>query len=156
MAGGGRRPGAGRPKGGVSELSRILQEGGVDGLAAIGAERGHEGTREELAQKAVAEIVQDWGRSGRADELLKFFGSLTASTGNFSGEGESLLLVAMKKAPGLLPDTDMSLMQGEYSVEQEKTGTTASRATDSKSLSRQTRPFFHPELPFNQEPNRVD
>ena len=115
MAGGGARPGAGRPKGGISELSRILQEGGVDGLAALGAEKGIEGSREERARGAVGLIVRDMCKAGRGDDVLRFLATLTAQKAKAEGQaGGSVLIMALKDRPDLLPDgTGAALVEGE-------------------------------------------
>ena len=56
MASGGKRAGAGRNAGGVSELTRVLRTAGLEALADLGDESGAEGSREQQAVVAAKSI----------------------------------------------------------------------------------------------------
>ena len=144
MARGGNRSGAGRPHGGISELSRILQDGGVDGLAALGAEKGIEGDREARAQGAVSLIVQDMARAGRGDDVIRFLAALTASKAKAEDTGGgSLLLEALRKQPNLLPNgTITPPIDGEYTEIPIKSTHNNQVAADLKSAASVIDPYF--------------
>ncbi|PKM43234.1 MAG: hypothetical protein CVV05_15420 [Gammaproteobacteria bacterium HGW-Gammaproteobacteria-1] len=104
MAGGGRRAGAGRPEGGISQARRLLVAALNRGLAIAGREKGLKGSEEEVATESAAQIAADMIRSGRGDEVLKLY-AVAAPKGDEDGGqkgGRSALLDALTRLPGAI------------------------------------------------------
>jgi len=82
---GGARPGAGAPRGGISETRRRLVNAIEQGLELAGRSKGMEGTREQVAEQAAAAIVSDMILAGQGDDVLKIWA--TVAPKNDDGEG---------------------------------------------------------------------
>ena len=146
MASGGKRAGAGRNPGGVSELTRVLRTAGFEALADLGDESGAAGSREEQAVAAAKGILKDMVKSGRGDDVLKFLADISPK-GSADAGGGSVLLMAMQSAPGLLPaDTGMSLIEVAGKRESSVALDSSQRAADSKSAAVAEEPFFGRQL----------
>jgi len=104
MAGGGRRPGAGRPTGGISQVRRILNDAIVKGMENAGREKGFQGDPEDVAMQTAAAIISDMILAGRGDEVLKV-AVLAApkldADGDLGNGKDSPVLSALRRLPGL-------------------------------------------------------
>lgn len=104
MAGhGGARPGAGAPKGGISQARRLLVRGLQRGLAHAGRVKyGIAGDEEEAAMQSVAMIASDMVLAGQGRDVLAIWAQ-AAPKGDEGDEGgkKSVLLAALESLPGL-------------------------------------------------------
>ena len=147
MASGGKRAGAGRNPGGLSELTRVLRTAGLEALADLGEENGADGSREEQAVAAAKGILKDMVKAGRGDDVLKFLADISPKGHQAEGGGGSVLLMAMQSAPGLLPsDTGASLLGVTLEQEQSMARCASERAADLKSVARIEEPIFGRQL----------
>lgn len=135
MAGGGRRAGAGRPEGGISQARRLLVAALNRGLAIAGREKGLTGSDEDVATESAAQIAADLIRSGRGDEVLKLY-AIAAPKADEDGVGKgarSPLLEALERLPGALDVPQASREAGDsHQIGDDSTGY-AARATDTQS-----------------------
>lgn len=135
MAGGGRRAGAGRPEGGISQARRLLVSALNRGLAIAGREKGLKGDDEEVATEAAAQIAADLIRAGRGDEVLKLY-AVAAPKGDEDGGGKgarSPLLEALERLPGALDAPQASASTDRHAQSGDISTTYDYRATDTQS-----------------------
>lgn len=85
---GGRRPGAGRPPGGISEARRLIERALRAGMAQAMRDRGSAGDDDELAVAAAADVVRGMMLGGQGDRVLTIWASLAPKEAPGSG-GES-------------------------------------------------------------------
>ena len=106
---GGARSGAGRPKGGVSQLRRIMQSAITKGLADAGRSKYGDLMPEDDREAAVitgSMIVQDMISAGKGDDVLKLAAAIQSKETGEEG-GESTLESALKRLPTASRDTFM-------------------------------------------------
>lgn len=105
---GGARPGAGRPKGGISDARRLLLAGLERGLARAADEQGltPAGTDQaERATAAIAAIAYDLIRAGRGDEVVKIY-ALSATKLPADEAPRSPLAAALARLPGMCAEVE--------------------------------------------------
>lgn len=147
MAGhGGYRPGAGAPKGGVSETRRILVRGIRAGEVLAGRAYGLTGSDEDVAVKTVANIVADMIKSGNGADVLKLQAVVEtrAVDDSASGGGSSLLgALGRMPAPGAVPAQSQQDIQQDVGLDY--SDTYGAGATDAQSVALSKQPFFSPQ-----------
>lgn len=147
MAGhGGARPGAGAPRGGISQARRLLLRGLQRGLAHAGRAKGLEGDDEEVATESVAMIASDLVLAGQGRDVLAIWAQ-AAPKGDEGEEGgkKSPLLRALERMPGLgsVPNpSQLARPVGENTAESKENAVTP---TDPASVTCQGQPFFSPQ-----------
>ncbi len=161
---GGARPGAGGPRGGISQLRRTLNAAIVDGLALAGREKGLVGDRELVARQAAAHIVSDMILAGRGEEVLKLGAVVAPKMPDRGGDGgldddESPVLAALSRMPGMLRVQEQSRDHEEDAEIPASTRISTPGTSDCTSDGARNwvphaadrergRPFFAPQLPL--------
>lgn len=105
---GGARPGAGRPKGGISDARRLLLAGLERGLARAADEQGLTqagADQAERATAAIAAIAYDLIRAGRGDEVVKIY-ALSATKLPSDEAPRSPLAAALARLPGMCAEVE--------------------------------------------------
>ena len=161
---GGARSGAGRPKGGVSQLRRIMQAAITKGLADAGREKYGDLMPEDDREAAVVTgsmIVQDMINAGKGDDVLKL-AAVIQSKDTGESDGESTLEAALKRLPTASRDTFMSSGEGEQGQKTTQSGSYGESATDTESGAHVFTPdggsFFSPQqaLLMHSEPTTAN
>lgn len=148
---GGARPGAGRPKEGISQLRRVLNCAIVDGLERAGREKGLTGSAEEVARQSAARIVSDMILAGQGADVLKLAVLAAPKVGeNGDGnDGESPVLRALQRMPGMVVVPERSSQKTTQAQIDVESVTYEVSATDYKSDARPNdappQPFFAPQ-----------
>ncbi len=147
MAGhGGARPGAGAPKGGISQARRLLLRGLQRGLAHAGRAKGLEGDEEEVATQSVAMIASDMVLAGQGRDVL----AIWAQAAPKGDEGDpdakkSPLLRALERMPGLGSVPDSSQPAIAPAQNRAESTENAQAPTDPASVTLPDQPFFSPQ-----------
>lgn len=149
MAGhGGSRPGAGAPRGGISETKRLLLRGLKRGLTYAGRDKGLTGSDEEVAVDAVAHITRDLILSGSGRDVLAILAQCTPKGEEGDPNNESPLLKALNRMPGassVPPSSRLPVIPDKDSAE---TAEESHPATDPQSVAPPGSPFFAPQFPL--------
>lgn len=157
---GGARPGAGGPRGGISELRRTLNHAIVDGLAMAGERAGIEGDRATQAREAAARIVSDMILAGRGEEVLKLAAVIAPKVGEDKAPGDdSPVLAALKRMPGMVPGHNQATYSSEPDESAAPSMACGTRTTDCQSDGageapkpghqvQSAVPYFAPQLPL--------
>ncbi len=157
MAGhGGLRPGAGAPRGGISETRRLLVNGIKRGLAQAGRAKGLTGSDDDVAVESVARIASDLILSGQGRDVLAIFAQVAAK-GDEPGAGDpkSPLQQALARMPGLQNGTGVSLAGLAHAEKPADSRENDERHTDHALVTRSDQPFFCPQqtlIPPHLEP----
>ena len=111
MAGhGGLRAGAGKPRSELTKLAARLIDAFPAGYEIAGKKKGLTGEAEAIQREVVANILADEILAGRGINVVRLevdlMGKLNGK--DDKGKGGSLLMDALSKCPGLLPDTGTS------------------------------------------------
>ena len=106
---GGARPGAGRPKGGVSDARRLLLAGLQRALAEAATDAGlvaASASEEDRATAGIADIARGLIAAGRGDEVVKLYALSVTKTGagDDAQGGKSPFLAALARLPGMLAE----------------------------------------------------
>ena len=146
MGHGGARPGAGAPKGGISQARRLLLRGLQRGLANVGRANGFEGDEEELATQSVAMIASDMVLAGQGRDVLAIWAQ-AAPKGDEGDEGgkKSPLLRALERMPGLGSVLDSSQPALAPAQNSEESDENDKRPTDPASVTQLHQPVFCPQ-----------
>ncbi|WP_448215291.1 hypothetical protein [Endozoicomonas sp. 2B-B] len=160
MAGhGGARAGAGRHKGGVSQLNQIMRAAITKGLAHAGREKYGEvvtGDDQEAAAITGAMIISDMIHSGQGADVLKLAAVIQTKDTGSDSQG-STLEDSLKRLPALSRDTFMP-SEGD-DTEQKPTITTNynQSPTDTESevpvLAPESGTFFAPQQSLLMDAN---
>jgi len=157
MAGhGGSRPGAGGPRGGISETRRLLVAGIKCGLVHAGRAKGLTGTDDEVSIESVARIASDLIMAGQGRDVLAILAQASPK-GDEAGAGdtESPLQLAMARMPGLQNGTGVSRAVIEHDGKPAESQENEQRPTDNVSVTHGQQPFFSPQhtlIPPHLEP----
>lgn len=146
MGHGGARPGAGAPKGGISQARRLLLRGLQRGLAQVGRGKGFEGDEEELATQSVAMIASDMVLAGQGRDVLAIWAQ-AAPKGDEGDETskKSPLLRALERMPGLGAVPDSSQLASVPAQNSAESADTQTSPTDPASVTQLHQPVFCPQ-----------
>lgn len=145
---GGARSGAGAPKGGVSQLRRIMSTAINQGLERAGRSKGLTGTGEEVAQAAASHIISDMIIAGNGADVLKLAAAVDHNKGADNTGESSAVLAALKAKPGRRIGI-LSAQEQYQQVENETISSTYDERTiDIESTAQENSSFFNPEQPF--------
>ena len=113
MQNGGYRPGAGRPKGGISQTRRLLQSAITKGLAHAGRtkypDRVSTTDLEAAAVDTAAMIVSDMIQAGQGHEVIKVWAQVaTKETDGQNSQSKNILADALSRLPSPSHVADMS------------------------------------------------
>jgi len=101
MARGGARPGAGRPKGGISRMRLMLEEAALRGMAEHYYQQHPKDrkkvSQEEAATRAAADVVTQMMEDGKGFEVIKY--SAYIATHSEDRKPEISLAEALAKLP---------------------------------------------------------
>jgi len=149
MAGGGARPGAGRPVGGISQARRLILRGLQRGLASAMRAKGARGEdEEELAVEAVAHIASDLILAGQGRDVLAIYAQAAPKNNDYDdapGGHKSPLVRALERLPGMVTGPESARAA---SGEQENSvipAIQAQGATHPQSVAPPGQPFFTPQ-----------
>ena len=151
---GGSRPGAGRPKGGVSDTRRLIQTAITKGLAHAGRAK-YPGIVscvdvEQDATDTAAMIVSDMIQAGRGNEVLKIWSQVALKDGERqAGESNSILANALARLPVRNHDADMTQTNKPERTSIDIKGLEDMGATDTKSNGTPNTSFFAPQASLN-------
>ncbi len=150
MAGGGARPGAGRPQGGISQARRLiirgLQRGLADAMRAKGV--GANIDEEELAVMAVAHIASDMILVGQGRDVLAIYAQAAPKSddGNDDPGGQKSPLVrALERLPGMVPGPESSRAVIDEAENAIIPAIQARGTTHPQSVAPSGQPFFIPQ-----------
>lgn len=147
MAGhGGARPGAGAPKGGISQARRLLMRGLQRGLAHAGRAKGLIGDEEEVATQSVAMIASDMVLAGQGRDVLAIWAQ-AAPKGDEGDEGgkKSVLLAALESLPGLGSVQNPSQLPRKPAENAAESKKNEPLPTYPAFVTRSDQPFFSPQ-----------
>ncbi len=159
MAGhGGARLGAGRPLRELSRLAVRLIEAFPQGYEIAGRKKGMKGSGEDVQREVIANILADEILAGRGINVVRlevdFMGKI-AGKDDPAKSGQSPLMDALSRCPGLLPVTKPPLPGADADIESSAERDTNERTRHSKcdvpengGVSGLRLPFFAPQLPL--------
>ena len=150
MAGGGYRPGAGRPVGGMSQARRLIIRGLQRGLASAMVAKGADprADEEELAVEAVAHIASDLILAGQGRDVLAIYAQAAPKGDDYDGEEggrKSPLVRALERLPGMVPGPQSSLSGPVEASDMAIPEVRALGATHPQSVAPPGQPFFNPQ-----------
>jgi len=148
MAGGGARPGAGRPQGGISQARRLIIRGLQRGLASAMRAKGIEGEEEELAVEAVARIASDLILAGQGRDVLAIYAQAAPKSDDGElepGGHKSPLVRALERLPGMVPGPESSRAALDEKENAVIPAIQAQGATHPQSVVPSGQPFFTPQ-----------
>jgi len=148
MAGGGARPGAGRPVGGISQARRLIIRGLQRGLASAMRAKGIDGEEEELAVEAVARIASDLVLAGQGRDVLAIYAQAAPKSDDGDlepGGHKSPLVRALERLPGMVPGPESSRAAMEATENAVIPAIQPPGATHPQSVVPSGQPFFTPQ-----------
>lgn len=154
MQNGGYRPGAGRPKGGISQTRRLMASAIAKGLAHAGRTKYPDMVSptdmEEAAADTAAMIVSDMIQAGQGNEVIKLWAqvAIKESDGQNS-QSKNILADALSRLPSPSHVSDMSQSHNPEPQTPDNTGLDEGRPTDTKSIGALNLPFFAPQVPLD-------
>ena len=154
MQNGGYRPGAGRPKGGISQTRRLLDSAITKGLAHAGRTKYPDMVSttdlEAAAVDTAAMIVSDMIQSGQGHEVIKVWAQVASrETSGQNNPSKNILADALSRLPSASHVTDMSQTYESEPEPLDNTGLADDRPTDTKSNGALNLPFFAPQVPLD-------
>ena len=157
MAGGGARPGAGRPVGGISQARRLIIRGLTRGLAIAGRAKGLEGEEEEVAVESIAHIASDLVLAGQGRDVLALYAQAAPKSDDGDGDEryKSPLVRALERLPGMVAVPESSQAGTGEAESSVIPAIHATGATHPQSVVPSGQPFFTPQgqlLPADLEP----
>lgn len=143
---GGKRPGAGAPRGGVSETRRLLVRAINGGLAMAGRARGLRGDDAAVRVATAEHIVSDMILAGQGADVLKLAAVVGSPKAEDPSDGErSPLAAALGRLPGISPGPGRSQTQ-PYEERAPANSTSYGDGThDQQSDAPLAQPFFAPQ-----------
>ncbi len=156
MQNGGYRPGAGRPRGGISQTRRLIASAITKGLAHAGRVKYpnmvDSNDLEEAAADTAAMIVSDMIQAGQGNEVIRVWAqvAIKESEGQNS-QSKNILANALSRLPAPSHDADMTQSQEPEPQPADNKGLGDYRPTDYKSKGAPNLPFFAPQVPLDFE-----
>jgi hypothetical protein len=152
---GGARPGAGAPRGGISDTSRILRNAIKRGLAHAGATKyGIGGDIEEQATQTAAMIVSDMvlaGEGAKVIDVLSRISPRADDNGRGGSDGKSPLTAALERMAGKLygaiPAQSAGQAQGDPTGADSYKQSAPDPESGAPAISA-AGPYFAPQLPL--------
>lgn len=154
MQNGGYRPGAGRPKGGISQTRRLIASAITKGLAHAGRtkypDRVSSTDLEEAAADTAAMIVSDMIQAGQGNEVIKVWAQVAIKESEGQNcQSKNILADALSRLPSPSHDTDMTRTREAEPEAPDTKGLADDRPTDTKSNGSLNLPFFAPQVPLD-------
>ena len=154
MQNGGYRPGAGRPKGGISQTRRLINSAITKGLAQAGRTKFPDRVSctdlEAAAVDTAAMIVSDMIQAGQGHEVIKVWAQVATKEGDGqNSQSKNILADALSRLPSPSHVSDMSRSHNPEPQPPDNTGLDEGRPTDTKSNGALNLPFFAPQVPLD-------
>lgn len=154
MQNGGYRPGAGRPKGGISQTRRLINSAITKGLAHAGRakypDKVNSTDLEEAAVDTAAMIVSDMIQAGQGNDVIKVWAQVAIKESDSQNSSSNNILAdALSRLPSPSHGADMSQSPDLETETHNIKGIDDGRPTDAKSNGSINLPYFAPQVPLD-------